>query len=239
MSGYVNDGLDGVDDFDIPDESLPFEGNGADGNKVKMPETSGLKPGLLNYYSRYFASTQFVERCRMTLMNRDLGADMEDLYGFVWIIMTCSLMKLITKTFYELIDRQLIHGGVENGGDDDGHVNLDLMFHTLWIFILFDILGSLIVSYRMHSKKMVSILSVFGYSNVNWLLVFPLVDLIQYILVDGLVSRGITWTLMSVVVVKITHFLTVQGEGAEIDFSVRVIVAAIEALKMIAMNLFL
>lgn len=236
MSGYVNDGLDGVDDFDIADESLPVEDNN-NNNKVPNAKGDGLKPGLLNYYSQYFSSTQFVERCQMTLKNQDLGAAVEDLYGFVWIIMTCSLMKLITKTFYELIDRQLIHGGKVN---EDGHVNIDLMFHTLWIFILFDILGSVIVSYRMNdNNKMVSILSIFGYSNVNWLFVFPLVDLIQYMLADGMVSLGIKWALTSLVVVKITHFLTVQKDIGGDNFMGRVIILVIQTLKMIAINLFL
>ncbi|CAL9728222.1 protein Yip5p [Monosporozyma unispora] len=254
MSEYVNDGLDGVDDFDIPaDEETAFGSvphgnmNINDDNNETVPKqgfnnnnngntTNGLKPGILNYYSQYFASTQFIERSKQTLMNKDLGS-IEDLYGFVWIIMSCALMKMISKTFYELIAKQVFHGERISANPSK---NINLMFHTLWIFIIFDMVGSLIISYRLTAgqNKYVSILSVFGYGNINWLVLFPLVDLIRYVLSGRMVEKVITWVITSILVLKITHFLTIQ-QSWNIEFPDRIIMLVTEALKMVAINFIL
>ena len=251
MSTYVNDGLDGVDDFTIPhdeEDTLenPFEPtsetNNQTFNTTSTPTTTqtDLKPGLLNYYSQYFSSTEFPVRVRSTILNRDLN-EIEDLYGFVWLVMSCSLMKMVTETFFQLISAQLIHG-IQMKHDSSRNINL--MFHTLWIFILFDMLGSLIMSYRVNTDgtaKYVSILSVIGYSNVNWLLLFPVVDFIEYILPKGtnfVIRNCLTLSFFILVSLKIIHFLWIQSLWT-LEFTNRIIIAIIQILKMLTIKFIL
>lgn len=251
MSTYVNDGLDGVDDFTIPHDEEgvlenPFDPTYSTNNQISSTNDTttanmnDLKPGLLNYYSQYFRSTEFLPRVRSTILNKPLN-EMEDLYGFTWLVMSCALMKMITKTFFELVSVQLIQGIQMK---QDSNKNIDLMFHTLWIFILFDMLGSFIISYRLSpsgTTKYVSILSVIGYSDVNWLILFPVVDFIDYLLPEGtsfIVRNGITLSLFILVLLKIIHFLGIQSLWT-LDFTNKIIMAVIQILKMLIIKLIL
>lgn len=251
MSTYVNDGLDGVDDFTIPhdEEDLlenSFEQAHAVNNQVLSTNgtttvnRSGLNPGLLNYYSQYFHSTEFLLRVRLTILNKDLN-EIEDFYGFTWLVMSCALMKMVTKTFFELIAVQLIQG-IQM--EHDSNKDINLMFHTLWIFILFDMLGSFLMSYKLKSNgpiKYVSVLSIIGYSNVNWLVLFPIVDFINYLLPNGtsfIIRNGITLLFFILVLLKIIHFLWVQSLWT-LDFTNKILIATIQILKMFIIKLVL
>lgn len=216
---YVNDGLDGVDDFVMPQDGplepmsdVPLQQPLGDNTDSKT-EPSGLKPGLINYYSQYFQDVSFVDRCRNAAMNRDLGP-ISDLYGLIWIIFSCALMKMTIEGLLILLVQGIIHGKVPENNSATSHSNMNLMFHSLWIFILFDSLCGVLMSYRFN-VSVISTLSVIGYGNVNWLYCFPIVDTVKY-LMDGWVVTIVSVIMYLLITLKITHFISkqVQWEGS-------------------------
>ncbi|CAI4039124.1 hypothetical protein SMKI_07G0950 [Saccharomyces mikatae IFO 1815] len=204
-----------------------------------------LRPGLINYYSRYFQLdlTQFKKRLSAVLTFRNdynsEGSDSNsDLYGAVWITATVVMINFTMSKGLKFIISDVIEG-IRSGEDIDRASQFKKLLHSIWLFygytfgvpfITMQVLNRDEHSERNRSFKSIpELISVYGYSNLIWIpvcVILNILDMSKHLRT----IQAIQWAIVALGWAQSSYFLNSQmtnsGNGAQPDgkFSLSIIV---------------
>ena len=215
----------------------------------------GLRPGLINYYSRYFQLnlTQFKKRLSavMTFRNDHNAGDNDndcDLYGAVWITATVVMINFTMSGGLSFIINEVIKG-TRAGGDVDRASQFKKLLHSIWLFYGYTFVVPFITmqvlqrdehSERNRSFKSVpELISVYGYSNLIWIPVCVILNILDMSKRLRTV-QAIQWAIVALGWAQSSYFLKSQmsknnGEDGETQAGGKLSLSVIVAIALHAL----
>ncbi|CAI4461102.1 CRL_G0018730.mRNA.1.CDS.1 [Saccharomyces cerevisiae] len=186
---------------------------------------NGLRPGLINYYSKYFQIdlTQFKKRLSAVLTfrndhNSESNEDNTDLYGAVWITATVVMINFTMSRGLNFIISDVIEG-VKTGEDIDRASQFKKLLHSIWLFygytfgvpfITMQVLNRDEHSERNRSFKSVpELISVYGYANLIWIPVCVILNILDMSKRLRTV-QAIQWAIVALGWAQSSYFLNSQ-----------------------------
>ncbi|EJS43819.1 yip5p [Saccharomyces arboricola H-6] len=192
-------------------------------------ENSGrdeLRPGLINYYSRYFQLdlTQFKKRLSGVLTfrndhNNSEDSDNEaDLYGAVWITATVVMINFTMNGGLTFIINNVIDG-IRNGEDIDRASQFKKLLHSIWLFYGYTFgvpfITMQILKRDEHSernrqfKSIPELISVYGYANLIWIPICVILNILDMSKRLRTV-QAIQWAIVALGWAQSSYFLNSQ-----------------------------
>ncbi|CAI6501044.1 AIS_HP2_G0017670.mRNA.1.CDS.1 [Saccharomyces cerevisiae] len=209
---------------------------------------NGLRPGLINYYSRYFQldPTQFRKRLSAVLTfrndhNSENANNETDLYGAVWITATVVMINFTMSGGLTFIINEVI-GGVRGDERFDRASQFKKLLHSIWLFygytfgvpfITLQVLKRDEHSERnMNFKSVPQLISVYGYANLIWIpicVILNILDLFKHLRT----VQAIQWAIVALGWAQSSYFLNSQmsnnnnetQSGGKLSLSVIAVIA--------------
>ncbi|CCE64265.1 hypothetical protein TPHA_0H00550 [Tetrapisispora phaffii CBS 4417] len=156
----------------------------------EQDQNDELPPGFLNYYSKYFqlSDQEFKRRlynaARFTKSeeiipdsesNNDNNSNKQtDLYAAIWVTASVIMVQFFTNNLFNLILNDIAQGIKSTTNIDRKDVYSNLL-HSIWLFFGYTFIVPFI-SYQILKKdentkfkSTIDLISVYGYSNLNWI----------------------------------------------------------------------
>lgn len=174
--------------------------------------------------------------------NTNNNGNIQELYGAVWITITVIIVKFLTPGFFEMILDNIILGKKNEKFIENRSVIYFKLLHSIWLFTIYTFAtpvllhqiikrtsngttdsdnnnsnNNSIVNFDLNIKdNLINLITCYGYNNINWLLVLPILDFLNVITFKDekvmLVSKTI---LLSIIDVKCIIFFINQFKSKD------------------------
>lgn len=151
-----------------------------------------LPPGLLNYLSQFFDLTTEDFRRRVFTFLKFNGSifenDVRELYGTIWVTFSAILVNFMSPSFMNIIYENIIVGNRTSALNYREDIYFKLIM-SIWFFPLYTVAIPFVISKFIQKEEnarinpkvnnFVNLISVYGYSNIIWIIVMPILHLLD------------------------------------------------------------